>query len=216
MLMKSIRINTEEIKAMTAKNNVLMKKLEQNKEMPCISFDKMHGVEIIEYEPKYVMYENTFDFDRTFDRTLLRDECDTVCIFRVLMKNIGNVNIEKISIKNFRIMYITDIWDDNPEQGYYALQLVEHHEEIEKCINILSKDEEYVQVIMTKCEEVTEDNIFFDYYQFDRLYVDFEIKATTSKEETRYRYSMFLSKINGQREDMKGNYGIDYSTIIEL
>lgn len=137
-----------------------------------------------------------------------------------MIKNIGHTNIEKISIENFCIMYAAEAWDDNPEIGFYVLPITQHNEKLEKCINILPCGEEFVQIVITKREEELseEDQIcnFLQYYDYDRLYVTFNMRLK-GNEERGYRYTLFLSKRNGQtRESVKGIYTVDYSVFTDI
>lgn len=212
--LKSARVDKELLGKLADCQSELRKRLVQNIEVPLIDFNKLYGVEICGYESKYMFYDNTFDFDETEDRTY-NEECDFVYIFRFLIKNIGYTNIEKISIENFQIMYAEEVWDDNPEKGFYVLPITEHKNIIEKHISILPYGEEFIQVVITKREEELseEEQIsrFLDEYKYERLYVTFDLRLK-GNEERGYSYILFLSKRNGQNnESIDGLYTIDYS-----
>lgn len=212
--LKSARVDKELLRKLAECQSELRKRLVQNIDVPYIDFNKLYGVEISDYKSKYVFYDNTFDFDKTEDRNYI-EENDDVYIFRFLIKNIGYTNIEKISIENFQIMYAEEVWDDNPEIGFYVLPITEHSNIIEKYINILPYGEEFVQVVITKREEELSEeeqiNRFMDEYQFERLYVTFDMRLK-GNEERGYSYILFLSKRNGQNnESINGLYTIDYS-----
>ena len=214
-----IRVDKESLRELAEHQSELQKKLIQNIDVPYIDFNKLYGVEIGDYESKYVFYENTFDFDKTADRNELHED-NYVYIFRFLIKNIGHTNIEKISIGNFQMMYAEEVWDDNPETGFCVLPITEHGDKIEKCINILPYGEEFIQLVITeRAEELSEEeqiDRFLCEYQFGRLYVTFDMRLK-GKEEKGYRYILFLSKKNEQiSESINGAYNIDYSVFTEI
>lgn len=216
---KALGVDKESWRNIVQYQTELQNKLVKNVDVPYIGFNKMYGVEISEYESKYVFYENTFDFDRTKDRNdFLKGEI--VYTFRFLVKNIGYTNIEKISIENFSMMYATETWDDNPEIGFYVLPIAEHNQKIDKCINILPQGEEFIQILITKREEELSDeeriDDFLEEYAFDRLYVSFDMRLK-GKEEQSYRYILFLSKRNGQTcKSIKGMYTMDCSVFTDV
>lgn len=218
--LESATLKKETFMKLAKSQSEILKRLAQNIDVPYIDFNKIYGVQIDDYESKYVIYENTFDFRINKD---IGDSEERCYIFRFLIKNIGHTNIEKISIDNFCIMYENEIWDDFQENASYVLPVVEHREKLEKCINILPYGEEFIHVAMTRREDelATEEQIdtFMSYYDFDRLFVTFDM-IIKGKEERGYRYMLCLSKQYESYEQndnsINGVYTIDYSVFTDI
>jgi len=197
----------------------LLNRLCEDINIPFIDISKSSGVKISDYDSKYVFYGNTFDFDETEERIYW--ECEQVYTLRLLIKNIGRTNIEKISIENLEVEYVKEEEDDNPEIGYFILPMVAHHKKKETSINILPNGEEYLYFMFTdRTEELVDEeqaDFFLDDYQYDRLFVMFDLWLR-GKEDKGYKYFLFLSKREEPTEySINGLYDIDYSgfTILE-
>ena len=210
-------VDKEILKELAEHQSKLLIKLAAEVDVPYIDLNKMYGIQIGRYESKYIFFENTFDFDRTEDRNDVYK--DITYIFQVLIKNIGRKPIEKIAIENFRLFYAEEMWDDNPESGFYLLPIMEHADKIEKCISIMPDGEEYVRLVVTdRVDELSEEERveeFLDEYQYERLYVTFDIWLK-GVEDRGYSYILFLSKRGISSENLEGTYSIDYSVFTEL
>lgn len=205
------------LKELAEHQSQLLMKLASEVDVPYIDLNKLYGIQISGFESKYVFFENTFDFDKNEDRNDIYEEITYV--FQILIKNIGQKPIEKIAVENFRLFYAEEMWDDNPESGFYLLPVMEHTEKIEKCISILPCGEEYIRLVVTdRVDELSEEERveeFLEEYQHERLYVTFDVWLK-GVEDRGYSYVLFLSKKDASEDNLVGTYSIDYSVFTEL
>lgn len=220
-LLESGQISKEKFEKIAEQQSELLRRLSDDIDVPYIDIDRTKSIKICEYEPKYLFFGNTFDFDENenrIDEYTYKSEISSYTL-GLLIKNIGRTNIEKITIENLQMEYCKEIDDDNPELGYYVLPCVKHHSRCECKINVLPNAEEWLYLNFTNiADELNDENMvdnFMQDYYYDRLWISFDIILQSKKMEKRYKYILFLSKENDNKKDISGLYNVDYSLFIE-
>ena len=210
-----LRLNRKILQELSKKQAELQKKLVQDTKIPFVDFNKLYGAEICKYEPQYMLYGNAFDCNNRTDFGCN----ERVYVLRFLLKNVGQANIEKISIENFKIKYVVDFEEDRKELSFSLLPMTEYDEKIQHNINILPQGEEFLQLVLERLDEelATDEELKLCSGKFnsDILYVTFDMGLKGDVEKT-YCYTLLLSKKNGDEDDdIKGQYRIDYAGFVE-
>lgn len=205
------------------KQGDLLSRLCENINIPMIDLELAKGVVIRDYESKYTLYGNTLDFDKSMNGdTRFYDETKAY-VLSFGIKNIGRTNIKEIRMINIRIDLEKEIFDDNPECGSYVLPFTEHEEECSCKINILPNGEQMIHIIVRdKMKALTDEEIVEDFlnneewssfYEYDRLFMTFDVCLVGEKEKQSYTCFACLSKIGANNKDVNGVYQIDYSGV---
>ncbi len=224
-LIRNTKITIERLKKESAQNfgrlaegqREILNYICENKDIPFIEVNKMCGIKINDYDSKYNFYGNVFDFES--GQIVYDDDDEGIHILSLLIKNIGQANIEEISIGNISMQFCKECYDDDPREYYYVLPVVKYDRECRIKINILPGEEQFVYCILkNKMDELSDeeeiDGFFSDGcgFYYDRIQIEFDMLLKNKKIERKYNYSFYLSDQQEEsKETINGLYTIDFS-----
>lgn len=220
--LKKNGLDKEAFTRIASEQGELLSKLCENINIPMIDLELLKGIVIRDYESKYTRYGNTFDFDKNTNNRINSYLESGAHVLSLGIKNIGRTNIREVLIKNINIYLEKEIFDDNPESGSYVLPFSKHLEECSCKINILPNGEQMIHIIFTdKKDELSDEEIVENFldneeygipYEYDRLFMVFDICLKGDKEEQTYTCFACLTKMGeNNMQDINGWYHIDYS-----
>ncbi len=189
----------------------------ESKDIPLIEINKMCGIKIEDYDSKYNFYGNVFDFES--GQIVYDDDDEGVYILCFLIKNIGQANIQEISIGNISIQFCKECYDDNPREYYYVLPVSKYDRECKIKINILPDEEQFIYCIFkNRMDEFSDDDEIDSFFKegcgfyYDRIWIGFDMLLKNKNIEKKYNYSFYISaQQNELKETINGLYTIDFS-----
>lgn len=189
----------------------------ESKDIPLIEINKMCGIKIEDYDSKYNFYGNVFDFES--GQIVYDDDGEGVYILCFLIKNIGQANIQEISIGNISIQFCKECYDDNPRKYYYVLPVSKYDRECKIKINILPDEEQFIYCIFkNRMDEFSDDDEIDSFFKegcgfyYDRIWIGFDMLLKNKNIEKKYNYSFYISaQQNELKETINGLYTIDFS-----
>ena len=151
---------------------------------------------IKDFEYKYLFYNSSFDFAESHD---FYD--NHLYVMSFIIGNAGRSVINSICISNLLIDYCEEIYDDNPECGYYIDHAVKTDKSITKKVYILPGCEKMVHFIFRARDVDLDDEqkTFYDYFEYDQMDVLFGLEVTTEEgKKASYNVCMAMAKTPGK------------------
>lgn len=185
----------------------LLNTIFKDQDKPFIHITDNQIVSIEEFAYKYIFLHNTFDLVKNH----AWDEEDSL-VLTFFLKNAGKIIVEDICIFNLKLLYCADVYDDNPECGYYVLPAVKYTTAVQETLNIIPDCEQKIHIIFRQNDEKLEDECYNDFlydYCYDRIQLSFTLTARTAKESLDYDVILSMSRSEQSDKTITGAWEID-------